>query len=350
MTEHAAINGRRTVKTAAFGSVGREGSRFTIALICPSCGAGVSFNEGSTKVVCGHCGLSHMVTGEKGLLRYYIPNRKKGSEAAARVHRFLAETGMDKGSNGTPHFIDARLAYVPFFRVKVIGGGWYIGRIVGQVVKWTQTGAQEEIAVSNEVEKKVIEGFLKDLVYFTPAVDVSEMGLIGVWAKSMVLELVPFDREKAVSGSIEGEIYSAVKDHETACREAWATLSASARPAGMNLEYFEAEKIAEQITMIHYPVWIVRFLLGRAPRRIVVDGIGGDIIFAHMLKKRGVRAIPGILTLAAVALMVVTFPLVLVVPAVMLMMLTTFRGIDWFLSALSRFFVYPWDREEVVIG
>lgn len=350
MMERTAQKGGGTQGSAALGSIGREGSRFTIALNCPSCGAGISFNEGSTKVICGHCGLSHMVTGEKGLLRYYIPNRIKGSEVAVRVRRFLAETGMDKGSDRTPHFIDAHLAYVPFFRIKVIGGGWYIGQTVGQVVSWTQTGAQEEIAMSHEASKKVIEGFFKDLVYFTPAVDTSEMGLIGVWAKLMVLELVPFDQEKAIAESIEGEVYSAMKDHDTASREAWATLSASARPAGMNLEYFEAEKVAEQITMIHYPVWIVRFLLGRVPRRIVVDGLGGDIIFAHVSKKRGVRMIPGILMLAAVAWTIVMFPVALVVPVLILIGLIIFKGTNWFLSVLGRLFIYPWHREEVVIG
>ncbi|MBN2224409.1 MAG: hypothetical protein JW765_07005 [Deltaproteobacteria bacterium] len=350
MTEDAARRGGLTETTGALGSVGRRQSRFTIAIICPSCGAGISFAEGSTKVVCDHCGLAHMVVGEKGLLRYYIPNRKKSSEAAARVRRFLAQKGMDSGSGRTPHFIDANLAYVPFFRVQAVGGGWYIGRTVGQVVKWTQTGAQEEIAVSHEVEKKVVEGFLKDLVYFTPAVDVSDMGLIGIWAKSMMLELVPFDLDRAAVGDMEGQVFSAVKDHDTARREAWATLSASARPAGMNLEYYEAEKVVEQVTMIHYPVWIVRFLLGRMPRRIVVDGVGGDIIFAHMAKKRRVRTIPGILTLAVVVLVSVTVPIALVVPAVAIMTLTVFRGVGWLLSVLGRLFLYPWERQEVIIG
>jgi predicted RNA-binding Zn-ribbon protein involved in translation (DUF1610 family) len=337
-------------ETAAAGSVGRRQSRFTIAIVCPSCGAGISFAEGSTKVVCGHCGLAHMVVGEKGLLRYSIPNRKKGSEAAVRVRRFLAETGMDSGKDRTPHFIDARLVYVPFFRVKVVGGGWYIGRTPGQVVTWTQTGGQEEIAVSREVEKRVVEGFLKDLVYFTPAVDVSDMGLIGIWAKSMMLELVPFDPDKAATGSVEGEVFSAVKDHDTARREAWATLSASARPAAMNLEYFEAEKVAEQVAVIHYPVWIVRFLLGRIPRRIVVDGVGGDIVFAHVAGKRRIRTIPGILTLAGVVLLSTTYPIVLVVPAVVIMTLTVLRGAGWLLSVLGRLFLYPWERREVLIG
>jgi hypothetical protein len=291
-----------------------------------------------------------MVTGEKGLLRYHIPNRKKGSEVAARVRRFLAETRIDKGSDRTPHFIDAHLTYVPFFRIKVIGGGWYIGQTVGQVVEWSQTGMQEEIAISREAKKKVIEGFFKDLVYFTPAVDVSDMGLIGVWAKSMILEMVPFDWEKAIAGAIKGEVYSATKNPDTASQEAWATLSASAKPAGMNLEYFEAEKVTEQIMMINYPVWSVRVLLGRLPRRIVVDGVGGDIIFAHMARKGGIRTTPGILTLAVVALIITTVPVMLLIPAFMLLVLTIFKGVNWFISTLYRFFIYPWYGEEVAIG
>ncbi len=350
MTEATSRRDGQVDAVTSSGSVGRQHSRFTVAITCPSCGAGISFAEGSTKVVCRHCGLSHMVVGEKGILRYCIPNRKKGSEAAARVRRILAETGMDKGKDRTPHFIDARLVYVPFFRIKVIGGGWYIGCTPGQAVTWTQTGGQEEIAVAREVEKRVVEGFLKDLVYFTPAVDVSDMGLIGIWAKSMMLELVPFDLDKAAAGDMEGEVFSPVKGHDTARREAWATLSASARPAAMTLEYFEAEKVAEQVVVIHYPVWIVRFLLGRAPRRIIVDGVGGDIIFAHVTGKRRIRTIPGILTLAGIVLLSTTYPIVLVAPAVAIMMLTVTKGPGWLLSAIGRLFLSPWERQEVVIG
>ncbi len=323
-----------------------SGSLFTVALMCPSCGAGLGFVEGSTRVVCDHCGLAHMVVGKRGELSYWIPNRLARHEAADRVRDLVSGKKTKEGTGRPAHFIDSRLVYVPFFRASVLGGGWYIGRMAGLDYQWKESGNHQEIVIPHEVKKSVMEGFFKDLSYFTPAVDVSEMGLVGLWARSTALELFPFDPDAVT----DGEVFTPLKDHEAAAKEAWAMLIASSRPAAISVDYFEAEKVTEEITTIHYPVWIVRFLYEGSPTRAVVDGLSGDLLFARVPKKGGVRALPGLLILALIAFVATTAPVALVFVVAVALYLLVFRGWNWLWGTMFRLFVTPWAGGEVAIG
>jgi hypothetical protein len=322
------------------------GSLFTVALTCPSCGAGLGFVEGSTRVVCDHCGLAHMVVGRKGELSYWIPNKLARHDAADRVRDLVSDRKGKETAGGAVHFIDSRLFYVPFFRASVTGGGWYIGKMAGLDYEWKESRNHQEIVVPREVNKEVMEGFFKELSYFTPAVDVSEMGLIGLWARSTALELLPFDPDAVA----EGEVLTPLKDREATAREAWATLIASTKPAAMSLDYFEAEKVTEEIAMINYPVWIVRFLYEGSPTRVAVDGVGGDILFARVPKKGGARALPGLLILALIAFITTTAPPALVFVVAVALYLLVFKGWNWLWGRILRLFVAPWTGGEVAIG
>jgi hypothetical protein len=317
-------------------------SRFTVALICPSCGGSISFAEGSTKVVCAHCGRSYMVAGDKGKLRYWIPARLTKPLAAERVWGLLKKIRDGR----IVHFVDSRLVYVPFYRVKVAGGGWYIGKGVGIDYLWREYGNQQSVVIPREVTKNVVEGFFRNISFFVPAVDISELGLIGLWAKSAAIELLPMDPDKVTTG----EVYTPLREPEAASREAWATLIASAKPAGLPLDYFEAEKVSEEISLIHYPVWIVRVLLDGAPYRVVVDGLGGDVLNARVGRRGRVAAVPGIVTLAVIAFLATTIPLLLIIPGTVVLYYLFTNGWGWVWSMVERFFIYPWRGEEGAIG
>lgn len=328
-----------TEQVAETGLVSDPGkSLFTVAITCPSCGGGISFAEGSPTVVCAHCERSYMVAGKKGVLHYRVPCRIEKSEAARRAGHSYAKNG----DNPVVHLIDTRLVYVPFFRVRVTGGGWYIGSGMGTAYTWRETGDQQAVVIPREVKKSVVEGFFRNISFFVPAVDISELGLIGLWAKSTAVEMVPLDPDTCR----DGEVYTPVKDAAAAAREAWATLISSAKPAGLTIDYFEAEKVAEQISLIYYPVWIVRLLLDGAPRRVVVDGIGGDILNARAVKGRRLMVLPGIAILAIIAFLATTIPFLLIIPGAVALYYLFVNGWRWFGGTLIGLFVSPWRGEE----
>lgn len=326
------IRAERTDKPGIVSDPAR--SLFTVAVTCPSCGGSLAFVEGSTMVGCAHCGHSYIIVGDKGELRYWIPSRISKSRASGLVGDLLGKTGDGR----IVHFVDSRLAYVPFFRVKVTGGGWYIGKGVGIDYLWRKYANQQSVVIPREVTKNVVEGFFREISFFTPAVDITELGLIGLWAKAAAIELLPLDADKIPNG----EVYTPLKESRAAAQEAWATLIASAKPARLPLDYFEAEKVSEQISQIHYPIWIVRLLLSGAPHRVVVDGLGGDILIAQVAKRSRAAVLPGVIILAVIAFLATTLPMLLVIVAVAALYHIFTNGWSGFWSTITRYYIWPW--------
>lgn len=82
----------------------------------------------------------------------------------------------------------------------------------------------------------------------------------------------------------------------------------------------------------------------------MVDGLSGDLLFARVPKKGGVRALPGLLILALIAFVATTAPVALVFVVAVALYLLVFRGWNWLWGTMFRLFVTPWAGGEVAIG
>ncbi len=327
---------------------GKKNRNFTIAVICPSCGSGISFIEGYTKVSCKHCGLSHIVVGSGGLKNFYIPKMIERPQAIGVVKNLVKKKETDEMARMVVRLIDAKLVYVPFYKVKIKGGGWYIGEKPAKVLSGGMQTEDGEVIIPKIPREKVTGCYSKEINYFTPALNVTELGMFGVSTQSSVLELHIFNPALI---SPKWMVFDAVKDPRAASREAWAALSSSARPTGFPLTYFEANKISEDLSQIYYPLWIVRFLYGSEAIRVVVDGIRGNIIKARLPKRKRTNIVPGILILSVFAFFLTLFPMISMLVFLFLITAPLILGKKkQFLSSLNRFFIRPWEEEEIVIG
>lgn len=326
----------------------KKNQNFTIAVICPSCGSGISFIEGNTKVTCRHCGLSHIVVGRGGLKKFYIPKRIEREKAIGAVKKLVKKKETDEGVRMSVRLIDAKLVYVPFYKVKVKGGGWYIGEKPQKTLSGGVQAENGEIIVPKIPREKVTGSYSKEISYFTPALNITELGMFAVSTQSSALELHIFNHDLI---SPKWMVFDAVKDPKAASREARAALSSSARPTEFPLLYFEAKKISEDISQIFYPLWIVRFLYGGEAVRVVVDGIRGNIIKARLPSRKRTNIIPGILILSVLAFFLTLFPMITMLVFLLLISAPLILGKKrQFLSSLNRFFIRPWEEEEIVIG
>lgn len=330
-------------------SGGTRGDAFTIAVICPSCGGSISFVEGSTKVLCDHCGLSHIVVGRGGLTSFYIPKKVKRPGAIEAVRGLLNSIDLDERQKKSIRLIASKLVYIPFFRIKMTGAGWYIGEKPGKVSEiGAQTTSDGSVIVPREPNKKVMDGFFKKTSYFTPALDISELGVFGISTKSSVLKLHIFDPDIL---NARGMIFDPVKEADMASREAWSVFIASSRPTGVTLYYYDVGGISEERSLIYYPLWIVRLLLDGEAIRIIVDGLGGNVIKARIPKKSRVNVVPGIVVLSFVSFLLTSFPMIAGLSLFLILMgilVSDRRG--KFFSILYRLFIKPWSESEVVIG
>lgn len=326
----------------------KKGQNFTIAVICPSCGSGISFVEGYTRVTCSHCGLSHIVVGSGGLKNFYIPKMVERSQAIGAVKKLVKTKTTDEKNRMSVRFIDAKLVYVPFYKVKIRGGGWYIGEKPGKTLPGGMQTEDGEVIVPRISREKVTGSFFKELGYFTPALNITELGMFGVSTQSSTLELHIFDSDLI---SPKWMVFDAIKDSRAASREAWAMLVSSAKPTEFVLKYFEADKISEDLSLIYYPLWVVRLLYSGEAVRVVVDGIRGNIKKARLPRRSRTNIVPGILILSVLAYFLTIFPMITMLVFLLLITAPLFLGQKrLFMSSLNRFFIRPWEEEEIVIG
>ena len=144
--------------------------------------------------------------------------------------------------------------------------------------------------------------------------------------------------------------FDPVKNPDAAIREAWAMLVGGVRPSGVKLEYFEAEKVSEELSQIYHPLWIIRFLLGDHAVRVVVDGISGKIVRARIPIRSRINLLPGVLIAGTTALLIAVlkqFFIALLIVGAFIFFMQPDR------SRITRFFykhiVRPWEDGEVVI-
>lgn len=328
---------------------------FTIAVQCPGCGSGIDFVEGATIVACAHCGMSHFIFGAGGIKRFYIPRRASRTQAVASVKKLVEKSLADEGQRMAVRMIDAKLIYVPFFRVKMRGGGWYIAHEAVSTPKSVGVDENGQPIYVHPIKKKTNGVFIKEGTYFSPAIDISDLGKFGISTKSSILKLhILRDEDQKTKGMF----FDPVKDPEAAVREAWAMLVGAARPNNMTLEYFEAEKVSEELSQIYHPLWVVRFLLGDHAVRVVVDGVSGEIVKARIPIRSRVNLLPGVLIAGTAAFLIVILrQLLFLVPILIVPVLIVVLSLLLVMpdkSKITRFFykhiVRPWKDGEVVIG
>ncbi len=322
---------------------------FTIAVTCPSCGSAISFIEGKTKLVCEHCGLSYLVLGSGGLKRYYIPKIVRREGALKSLKEFVKSKTIDKGEKANVRLIDAKLVYVPIYRVKVKGGGLYIG-MEGKDVIYLELPPEsggERIARNH---REFVNGtILKEMNYFVPGLDVSEFGRFGIATKSSVLKLHIFDEDLV---SAKWMVFDPIEEPEIALKKAWAVLSSSLKPQGLHLQYFELQKVLEEISLIYYPLYLVRFFINGEAIRAVVDGLSGNVIKARIPKKRKkFNPLPGIWVLSLVAFILTLFPgIYFAIPVFSIMVLFAIFGRNSVLRTVNVLLFPSTENEDYTIG
>ena len=322
---------------------------FTIAVTCPSCGGATSFIEGSTKVTCAHCGLSHIVVGSGGQKQYYIPKMIRRTEALKSVREFVKSKTTNEDRKRDARLIDAKLVYIPVYRVKVKGGGLYIGEKGGEVVSRKNIPDTGEVIIIRSPKKLVNGNTFKEISFFVPALDVSELGTFGISTKSSVLKLHVFD-ENLVSA--KWVVFDPTEEPEIALKKGWAVLTSSLKPQGLNLHYFELQKVLEEISQIYYPLYLIRFLLDGEAIRAVVDGLGGNVIKARITKKnKKFNPVPGVLVLSLFAFILTLFPgIYFLVPIFLILLFLLIFGANRFLRIISLLFVKSTESEDYTIG
>jgi uncharacterized protein YbaR (Trm112 family) len=241
-------------------------------LACPACAGALEVAEGQRVIACPYCGQPLLAVSELGTGRFAVEPEVGADAARASVRRWLAAGwSKDPALDREAVVGEALLCFLPFFRVRVDCLGIALGterrrRTVGSgKSRRTQT---YEVDVERRAEKSFDRTF--------PAVNVAEWGVSKVSLAGD--RLIPF-----AAGALErrGMVFPPTGSEAAVLEAARRDFQAEADPArGLERVRFRyLTLLRERLTLVYYPLWIVRYRFRGRSYQVVVDAEDGSLAY-----------------------------------------------------------------------
>jgi len=231
---------------------------------CPRCGGMVNIPEGQALVTCPFCDQRSVVSGERGVRRYQVPNHIDRTSAEKAGRSFLGSNAqIAQGLKEQAQVTEVFLVHLPFWTAWGRGVAWAFGQVkVG-------SGDHEHYEAR---EKKVV----KDLSWNGVACDVGEFGVHHISLKGRPLE--PFNSDQLHR---TGMVFEPVGSDEEAFLTAQKDFQASIQEdAGLDrTSQLFARILSPLLGVVYYPVWVMRYLVRGRAFQVVIDGFDGGVLY-----------------------------------------------------------------------
>lgn len=253
-------------------------------ITCPSCSGELDISEGIRSLNCKFCGTLLVAKGLGSSMRFYVPKKLKREDAINKAFNWLGSgLAKAKGLRTNSKVTEAFLTYIPYWRVTADVVGWIFGQ-----EKRTRTSNGRTETYYVDVEKKVMKNY--DRTY--SACDVSELGVKQVNLTGD--EIRPVDMEVLQR---DGMLFNVVSSEKEAFEFALEQFAADARAAAAvdRITFEHTDLVRKQISVVYYPLWVIRYTFANRTYQVVVDGEDGTICYGKAPGNNLYRAVIGIL-------------------------------------------------------
>ncbi len=267
-----------------------------LTLSCPSCAGLLEISEGNTNTVCPNCDTPLLL---EGVVNRYIIKSSIDSTAAVRIVRRKLEE-VSAGVFAECSVRKPFLTYVPFWILSCRVDGYVFGvkpvfkerkvrtytenndgsgqGVINRTVKQRKGVRAEEHQISRGFDVIVSAAHLEPLGIPSLGAQ-SQMGLSGMalGRSGSRLPLRVFDSEKLPASA---RVVDPAVSIDQAKEEADVFIQRICSGVGAGLEqrsmYLAVTGAREK--MVHYPLWVVEYVLDEKTYRIVVDGCSGKVL------------------------------------------------------------------------
>lgn len=233
-------------------------------LNCPRCGGTVPVPEGQLIVRCPYCDLRSFVRGERGLLRYQVPQRVSREQASQALRKFLTSNmAIAPAAARQAQLSEAFLVYLPFWTIWARVGAWVFGE--------KKVGSGDDARYEPR-EMRVVQ----DMVWNGAACDVGEFGVTQVPTIDSGLE--PFNPEVLHhSGMVFEPVGSFSEARQAADEQFQAQVE---NRAGLDrLAQVFVRAIRRRHALVYHPLWVLRYVFRGRSFQVVVDGYSGEVLY-----------------------------------------------------------------------
>ena len=229
-------------------------------LICPNCSGVVPVPEGARVVQCPYCDIHALVQGERGVQRWQVARKVEHEQVLTAVNKYFRDIKKAPVLRREAKIRDVFLSYVPYWRVEALVAGWVFGR----VKKGDDETRPEEVEI------------LEQMYWNDAALDVSEFGVHRVPIDQQ--ELLPYDDDGLHS---EAMVFDPTESRTDALAEAEQHFAYRGRKRkSLTQRFFEKfHFLRQKLSLVYYPLWIVRYQYHQRIYQVVVDGVSGKVLY-----------------------------------------------------------------------
>lgn len=242
---------------------------------CPQCAGPLGVTEGRRIITCDHCGVRILVKERGGYSRWYFPVKTTKLEAVGVGSAWLRRhPGISKGARSAA-FVEASLLYAPIWEYKALVAGWEFGsKVRAQTILVGQENKDEHLDL-RLVRERVEEPRLSERRFYEAALDLSAIGATRprITGREFALPLIAGELEE---GAQLLEAAGTAADIAEAGRRSALTPIVGDVSSGTRLF-----PLRESVTLLFYPLWLLRFRDGNRLYEMTVDGRGGTIFSAR---------------------------------------------------------------------
>jgi len=235
----------------------------SVGLNCPACGGAISISEGQSAISCKYCSSALFVEGDRGVLTIAFANKMTQDAVVGSSQAWWRKGFKARDLKHVGKVLEVYPIYLPFWRAVTRVAGWVCG-----YEERRHTDSKGNVRVER-IPKEVM--VLQDYVYSQIACDPGDLGIRSLKNLSGETSFADFEMIPTFEAttSKDDAVVSARND-------ALARGKASARVPRVTFEKLHA--VPRSLSMIYYPVWVMRYSYRDRMYMDTVDGVTGQVL------------------------------------------------------------------------
>lgn len=235
----------------------------SVGLSCSACGGALNIDEGETTVICNYCGSVLFVEGDKGVSTIAFRQKLLRDSAMASSQTWWKHGFKARDLKNVGKISETYPIYLPFWKTTTRVAGWICG-----YEERRHTDQKGNVTVER-IPKEVM--VLQDYVYSEIACDPGDLGIRTM--KNFAGETGFTDFEMIPT-------FEATTSKDDAVTRSKNDALGKAKSSA-NVQHVTFEKLhvfSKALTMIYYPIWVVRYNYRDRMYMDTVDGVTGQVL------------------------------------------------------------------------
>ncbi|HUL39962.1 MAG TPA: hypothetical protein VLU38_06705 [Methanomassiliicoccales archaeon] len=241
----------------------KPSERLSVGVSCPACGGALSIEEGESVVNCQYCGSMLFIEGDQGVQTVAFKNRMDPQRVMQAAESWWRKGLKARDLKRTGKVTENYPIYLPFWSTTTKVAGWVCG-----YEEHTRSDGKGH-TYTERVPKEVM--VLQDQRYSQIACDPGDLG---------IRSLRNFTGERTLENFTMIPTYETTTSVDDARKVAETeAVELARRGAGVpHITFERIYAIPRKMSVIYYPIWVVRYSYRDRMYVVTVDGVTGQVL------------------------------------------------------------------------